>query len=422
LRTDRFLAAMGLRATTPEAVAAWTGRMRALDRAARAVEIDSLNPPDLERLARELGVPPLSDSIVSRYEACAAALLAGEAYNPGFAAQVREKASVPDEYVLAYRIFGLYPLVSMPVATLTRSAYQTFLSWHRTPHRSLPTIGVLTTYAPEGPRPDPITPENDALGIPAPSPGQAADLIRFFAPVFVVDRAYEFDRPGAVALQDGKPKIEEGPAVVYHYISHGFFRDRPVLQLNYVLWFGARGGEAAPYIEHGRLDGITVRVTLDPEGRPIVVDVMNNCGCYHFFLPAEGLVSAVREDPRGIEPLVAGTLPAGYPKLPLHLRIKAGWHQVDGIWAAPVSGDTLGYGLVPYARLEALPSADGRVESLFTKEGIAKGTARIEPLLLFSMGIPDVGSMRQRGHHAIKLIGRAHFDDPYLLDQTFDWK
>ena len=149
---------------------------------------------------------------------------------------------------------------------------------------------------------------------------------------------------------------------------------------------------------------------------------MNNCGCYHFFLPAEGLVSAVREDPRGIEPLVAGTLPAGYPKLPLHLRIKAGWHQVDGIWAAPVSGDTLGYGLVPYARLEALPSADGRVESLFTKEGIAKGTARIEPLLLFSMGIPDVGSMRQRGHHAIKLIGRAHFDDPYLLDQTFDWK
>ncbi len=422
LRVDRFLAAMGPRADTPEAAAAWTGRMRALDRAARPAEIASLPPSDLRQLAGALGVPPSAEDVVSRYEACAESLLAREGADPGFAAQVRRQASVPDEYVLAYRIAGLYPLAAMPVATLTRRAYRTFLSWHRTPHQLLPTRGVLTTYAPEGPRPDPVFPEKDALGAAAPTPGQAADLIRFFAPVFVVDRAYEFDRPGAVALANGKPKIEEGPAVVYHYLSNGLFRDRPALQLNYVLWFGARGGDEAPVIEHGRLDGITVRVTLDPAGSPVVVEVMNNCGCYHFFLPAEGLVSAVREDPGGIEPLVAATLPAAYPKQPLHLRVKAGWHQVDGVWAAPAPGDARGYRLLPYSRLEALPDADGGVESLFTPKGIAKGSARIEPLLLFPMGIPDVGSMRQRGHHAIKLIGRAHFDDPHLLDRTFVWR
>jgi hypothetical protein len=38
------------------------------------------------------------------------------------------------------------------------------------------------------------------------------------------------------------------------------------------------------------------------------------------------------------------------------------------------------------------------------------------------MGIPSVGSMRQRGHHAIKLVGQAHFDDPQLFDETFEYR
>jgi hypothetical protein len=29
--------------------------------------------------------------------------------------------------------------------------------------------------------------------------------------------------------------------------------------------------------------------------------------------------------------------------------------------------------------------------------------------------------MRQRGHHAIKLVGRAHFDDPQLFDESFEF-
>jgi hypothetical protein len=35
------------------------------------------------------------------------------------------------------------------------------------------------------------------------------------------------------------------------------------------------------------------------------------------------------------------------------------------------------------------------------------------------MGIPSIGSMRQRGHHAILLSGRAHFDDPDLFNVNF---
>jgi hypothetical protein len=38
------------------------------------------------------------------------------------------------------------------------------------------------------------------------------------------------------------------------------------------------------------------------------------------------------------------------------------------------------------------------------------------------MGIHKIGSMRQRGHHAIELIGRSQFDDPTLFDESFVFK
>jgi hypothetical protein len=80
------------------------------------------------------------------------------------------------------------------------------------------------------------------------------------------------------------------------------------------------------------------------------------------------------------------------------------------------------YTLMPYGVLEALPHKDGQTESIFSSKGIAKGSERIERFILFSMGIRAIGSMRQRGHHAIELIGRVHFDDPDLFDQNFVFK
>ena len=58
-------------------------------------------------------------------------------------------------------------------------------------------------------------------------------------------------------------------------------------------------------------------------------------------------------------------------------------------------------------------------EGLFDSQGIAKGTERIGALHFFSMGIPRVGSMRQRGHHAVEFIGRVHFDDPDIFNRSF---
>ena len=78
---------------------------------------------------------------------------------------------------------------------------------------------------------------------------------------------------------------------------------------------------------------------------------------------------------------------------------------------------------LPYEVLEALPKDGDRTESMFDEDGIAKGSERWkEEVLFFSMGVPFVGSMRQRGNHPLVLVGRAHFDDPSLFEKNFVFK
>lgn len=68
------------------------------------------------------------------------------------------------------------------------------------------------------------------------------------------------------------------------------------------------------------------------------------------------------------------------------------------------------------------PRADPRHAGIFDTMGIVKGSDRIEPLIFFSMGIHDVGSMRQRGRQPIKMVGCAYFDDPDIFDGNFEFK
>jgi hypothetical protein len=205
-------------------------------------------------------------------------------------------------------------------------------------------------------------------------------------------------------------------------LSLAFLNDAPILQINYVFWYTERAGPNAPAIEKGPLDGMTIRVSLNARGVPVMVDVMNNCGCYYFFVPRRKIVSEVIPEPRGIDPLVPTWLPDDYPQQPLNVRINTGWHQAQRVFAKNLPANATVYHLEPYNRLESLPHNDHRFESIFDPDGIMKDSSRIEPIIFFPMGVPKIGYMRQRGHHAIKLVGRAHFTDPYLYDKSFKFK
>jgi hypothetical protein len=193
-----------------------------------------------------------------------------------------------------------------------------------------------------------------------------------------------------------------------------------VVQLNYSLWYSERAGKNAPAIERGPLDGLTMRLTFDSSGDMVMVDVMNSCGCYHFFIPDRQKVAAVIKREHDFEPLVPAWLPDKVPPKRIDLMVNSGWHQVQHVGAAGPDNDrAIAYRLVPYAVLESLPREDGSTASVFTPEGIMKDSWRIEPYIFFSMGIPKVGYMRQRGHHAIKMVGREHFTNPHLFDDNF---
>ncbi len=242
-----------------------------------------------------------------------------------------------------------------------------------------------------------------------------------FAPIIIQDAAADYDKIGEVVWGQKQLEINPDNAAAYYYFSHAFFKGEPILQINYVIWFPARSGPNSPRIERGLIDGLTVRISLSPDGSPFMADIMNNCGCYHFYVPRKEMIQKILPSPLAIDAFVPTWLPDNFPRQRLAIRLKSGWHQVENIGTGIISTRFISYKLIAYNQLEKLSRPDQANESMFTSKGIGKYSERIEPIILFPMGIPDIGSMRQRGHHAIKLIGRAHFDDPHLFDEHFEF-
>ena len=82
------------------------------------------------------------------------------------------------------------------------------------------------------------------------------------------------------------PIVDTGAPTVYRYLTHTRFGGAVLLQLNYSVWFPERPATSSLDLLAGRLDGITWRVTLGTEGRPLLYDTMHNCGCWHWFYPS----------------------------------------------------------------------------------------------------------------------------------------
>jgi hypothetical protein len=325
------------------------------------------------------------------------------------------------------RIFGLYPIVAIPVAIATANAYKEFRQWHGASLDELEIQGQVIVFSPQtagGTAAIQITElfrskRYNALGVVEMSAAEADFLARALAPVIAQDVTADYDRMGAVAWKAGKVTIDPQRPTVYYYMTHSILNQKPVLQLNYAFWYTERSGDKAPGIEKGPLDGVTFRISLDTSGQPVMADVMNNCGCYYFYIPRRETIKDIRPSSDKLYPFVPTYLPDAFPRERISLRINSGWHQVEHVYTGPPPENAFEYQLLPYEMLESLPHPDGSMESVFTPKGIMKDSKRIEPYIFFSMGIPKVGYMRQRSHHAIKLVGRSHFTDTDIYDRYF---
>ncbi len=426
LRTDRYIAAVSDRVHTPQQLRQWLRWMRALEREMRWAEVRNLSDSAVASLAREAATEADRSDLMERIAECGDALLASDRSMAEFSDALSAAAKAPDEYRTLYRALGLYPLAAIPVDLLTERVRNEFRKWFETPLQDLPARGEIVSYAHREPhRRTPLDTAalfaeavDNPLALPKLTEQQAERLAAAYAPVFQVDEAAGYDRPGRVDWKDGRIRIDPADPVVYYYAGASFLGGLPVLQIHYSIWFSERAGPDPPWIEKGPLDGLTLRISFDQNGLPRMIDGMNTCGCYHFFIPPDDPGVTALPQNGTTDAFVPQRMPESFPDHSLLLRISSGWHQIQRVATAPPALFHRSYRLVPYAHLESLPDGGGR-SSLFDENGIAKDSARIEPLLLFPLGVPSVGSMRQRGHHAIVFIGRAHFSDPYLFDRFF---
>jgi hypothetical protein len=400
LRVNRFSAALAARADGA-ARDAWWRRLAELDDSARAIELGNAGLP-ADDLAR-----------------CRALLTAADADR---FAELRARATVPDDYSTAMRALGLYPLSRLAFAAGVGGWQRDTLATFATPLERLPVRGSLARFGPGAAAPAVALPvPADPLGVPQLSRFDRAALLQRHAPVLEIDVAGQHDLPGTVVLDaEDQPAVDVAKPVAYVRIAYALLGGRPHVQLVYTFWFTERPARGRFDPLSGRIDGLVWRVTLDSDGTPLVYDSIHPCGCYHMFFPTDRVSPRPREEtldeglfaPQGVRP------PGGSEVVVL--RVESGSHYLQHVSVEPRGAPSRVYTFDDARRLSALPRAGGGTRSAFGADGLMPGTERGERLYFWPMGITSAGQMRQWGRHATAFVGRRHFDDPLLLDGYFE--
>lgn len=426
LRVNRFLASYRQQLHSAPQWRQWLSALRTLDRHARAAEIANLPATARARLTTSFAA--LGTTLNAAVYRCGQRMTDADLANASRRAQLRARATVADDYRSAWRFFGLYPITALfvehGVARLQRRTRRIF----ETPLRDLPVSGHLVRYLPPAGKSlsraqvvDILrTSSRNPMSIPQPNRSQLTELFDTFAPIYEIDTLDHNDRIGAPFWgADAIPQIDTQHPVVYRLVSHARVHGRALLQLNYVIWFGARERTSAFDLLGGHLDGLTWRVTLAADGRPLMYDVMHNCGCYYMAFPSARLRLRAPQPGHLQEPV---SVPAPAPPANgarMRLRLAHRTHYLEHIYRKRGDDSGVHYNLIAYDQLRSLPRADDSRRSLFGENSIVAGTERAERWLLWPMGVVAPGAMRQWGHHAIAFVGRRQFDDPGLIDRLF---
>jgi len=301
----------------------------------------------------------------------------------------------------------------------------------------------------------PVTPDfrqsvllEPAAGMQTPAGIGASDwaLLRKHAPLVIQEvtegAAYPaaYDHFGTVSLtgtdlHTATPAVDSDAPALYAFVDEKTLQGQPVRQLVYVLWYPRHPKLAGFDPEAGPLDGWTVRLSLDADERPVLVESVSNCGCYYKIFPGAGLearAAAAYAKPLPkkhfhLEQDVPGKFDAVVPETvagldggaqDLVLYFSAGHHQLVTVRSRARAGELpatrAAYALHGYEELENLPFAGHRA-SLFGQDGLVRGAHRAECNLLTPSGLYHAGHPRQRETQMI-YFDEADFDDPLLLD------
>lgn len=420
LRVDRLLASFGDEALQDGVRwQAWGDRLLAQDRAARAAEIRNLPPAALQAL----GVAD-RETLQARTEACRPMLWRAHSTDETARRRLRDAAVVPDDYSAVLRTLGLYPLSRWPFfAGVERELRHWQSRWMASPPPQAPGWVRYRPAAEAAPAMPWTAAPVDALGIPAPDADTARRWLQAHAPVVHIETRSEADRPGRLSWGEGPaPAVQTGQPVLYQRIAYTRYGDRVLPQLVYSLWFPERPPRHGLDLLAGRVDAVVLRLTLDEQGRVLMLDSIHGCGCYHLFLPAYTMALRPPPSERIEWAFVPATLPGLAPGQRLRVHLSASDHQLIGVAADEGRAEGVVLRLEDEEQLRSLPAPGGGHRSAFWSNGIMPGTERGERALFWPMGIESPGAMRQWGRHPTAFVGRRHFDDPRLLEQRFHWR
>ncbi|AQZ93615.1 hypothetical protein ACFSB1_07550 [Halopseudomonas phragmitis] len=420
LRANRFLNSFEPELHQPELRRAWLDAGQALDQQARLRELAALPESSLHGLERPAGLP----GHVLAVEQCAERLRRADRLDAddGPWPQAARALRIADDYRLWQRGVGLYPVTRWFIRAgvgrwqqRVRALFEADVAIVPPGLRYLP---VLEPEAEQG-RLYFTAAERDALGWPQLADEHWRLLFARFAPVIELDGAADHDRIGAPGLNpDGLPQVDTGLPSVYTYLSAVRFQSQTLVQLNYVWWFPERPEGDGFDLYAGRLDGLTLRLTLDAEATPLLVESMHNCGCYHQHYPLPGLQPKLRSTYAEPPLILPGPGPA---ETGLHLRLRqtSASHYVTHLTFAPLPDTGQVYQLRDYQELRQLAVSAGGPGSLFGRHGLVPGTERRERWLFWVSGVREPGAMRQAQRHATAFVGRRHFDDADLLERIY---
>ena len=427
LRANRFLAAMGDRATSNHAFADWLEQMRQLDTMGKKLELANLPAWAMGKLVSE---KPIAGSFDNALERGGKRLNNFSLQNPSHRKILIEQAKVPDAYQSWKRIVGLYPLVNHVATSAIERLHSELGASFKVPLEKLPKKGKLIRYNP--PDSPMLTREQvsammkasvgNPLGIPNLSPLQLRQLFSHFAPVLEIDTRNNTDKIGTVVIgSNDQPHIDISLPTVYVNRGYNHWHGNVLLQLSYQIWLPAREKTDLLDLYGGSLDSVIWRVTLDPVGTPIAYDSIHACGCYYLLFPAKGYYAITPKD--GAEPVLSPksitSIPPGQ-RLLLRLQSRTHYLQQVSVVAETSGRTTQHYLFQDLEQLRSLQGPNGAKRSLYGQDGIVDASARTERFLLWPFGIASPGAMRQWGTHAIAFIGRRHFDDPFLLGKLLD--
>jgi hypothetical protein len=433
LRVNRLLSSYRTQIKSDAAFIAWLEHFRSLDAAARHVEITNL-PLDTPSPFAAFAAFAATDRAAARDRVtqCGATLTQHDLASPARRAAIVERAVVADDYSDALRVAGAYAIAryafSVGIKQLEAQTIAAFVASRQgdaltspiqryEPPVSAPreSVAAIVSAAPR-----------DALGIPQFTETNRTALLAAHAPIIEVETTGDYDRVGRPMWSAAKPALDTARPTVFARQTFTRYGDATLVQLVYTAWFSERPAAHAFDVLAGALDGIVLRVTLAPNGEPIIYDSIHPCGCYHMFFPTPRVKA--RAAPNAVEEWAFS--PATLPRIGnnerVKIRVASRTHYLTNLVTEEANGSSLQnieritYSLANDDELRTIPQPDGSSKSLFGTDGIVAGTERPERAFFWPTGIANAGAMRQSGRHATAFVGRRHFDDADLMERRFE--